>query len=102
VLAYPGKEEKLSRNTDDRVQRDIVGTFVAVGTAFFAVGVYTQSFSGLLGVETEYLFINELKISHDIDKYFFSNCFEQLNLAWQFASLSSWAWQFLEHRYFTR
>ena len=63
----------------------------------FAVGVYTQSFSGLLGVETEYLFINELKISHDIDKYFFSNCFEQLNLAWQFASLSSWAWQFLEH-----
>jgi len=95
VLAYPGKEEKLSRNTDDRVQRDIVATFVAVG-------VYTQSFSGLLGVETEYLFINELKISRDIDKYFFSNCFEQLNLAWQFASLSSWAWQFLEHRYFTR
>jgi len=37
-----------------------------------------------------------------LDEYFFDYSFEWLNLAWQFASCSSWEWRFLEHRSFTK
>ena len=35
------------------------------------------------------------------DKYF-KSFFEWLSLRWQFAPITSWAWRFFEHRYFTR
>jgi len=59
--------------------------FAATSLIFVAADVYNELFDEFFSVANvnTLLSLNEMKITS------FSNCFEQLNLAWQFAPLQS-------------